>query len=998
MATQPLPPDMVLTYKRYKQDTETVAGWLAETAAQAGYNGNTTVNTTVNAPKEPKLKGRARKLARDAAKQSPNSGRVKHAYTVHTNQFVEMAQKIVNLKPKVILTHTLRCTWERAIRARRRFFDWFRSKTTSNKLSDEKHAHFAAVLEVALKILKPCWEQVKEYVPPSKVDDEPKKSPLIHVTNIFQYLEVEDIVSDQEAEQKEELRAKKPHTNPTGVAHAHIDFDDEEHGSPNLSASLTNLAVDLIRRAEADFEASLQRPSKYPAAQYPTGSLPYLIFKLHLPSQGPALDIDPDAPGAMVICGCPICDFLLYMPWIMAKHYVGVLKDIPPVFPTPKNDFRVEVPGFPSQKVLHWEYYHAQNPSQKAQTQLREILPNFCMLSLMLRGAFVEDEILHAARHIVENRNVPLWVSFALQVQLDIQHLDTFVHIDAFKDLKIAYADTKARHKEHKKWTESLDFEIWPKDSEGHLNTMVSDFGQWIEGSKCGKRDVMQFHRLREAGVDKDTAFNMSERVPLLENFPVTCGTMKTEMYLEWHILGLRLVNYTGHVVMLCHLYNTLRSINATAPIWPDMELVIRNQDSGRIFVGPRPSTVQDGEKRLYLAMGMSTASLAKDSKGLAFKKTNAKQREYEKSAIAGNLFDRWMGQETRKHDEAAYRLQELLFGEKYRHDLAHKMFVPEQDLSDADKKYPDIKSLRTKIVRTLISLSEGFTADMPAFMFDYFSMERQCFEIFRIIKEAYRAQSGAGSDTNAQQKDKTNSPISFTLSLFDSARGGEEITRNMRSNKAESKARGPAVAKYLKSQLIGFDDEEGQDAVEEILKLARQGRAGEWISKHTDISEYSAARNVFAPMLDVLGGIIKQNNGDLEIRKLRPRVCNTAYGIFLFRSCSLHALYGPEGDKVWQDIVVAEAEIQKIYQKSAHHPGWWLLTAYVLRQRKVMFGEGEDSFVEADMDTKMSPEQLAQHVQDYALSSSAAEDMVVKEDWENVAEIFGKQTRDTSH
>ncbi|KAK5312452.1 hypothetical protein LTR93_011323 [Exophiala xenobiotica] len=265
----------------------------------------------------------------------------------------------------------------------------------------------------------------------------------------------------------------------------------------------------------------------------------------------------------------------------MAKSYVDVLKDIPPTFPTSKNDYRVEVPGFPVEAIYHSEYYHAQNPSQKGVTQLREIIPNFSMLSLMLRRTFIEDEILHAARHILENRNVPLWVSFALQAQLHIQRLNSFIPIDALKDWKNAY--------------ESLGVETCPKDSEGHLSTGVTDFGQWTEGS--------------------------------------------------------------------------------------DMEMVIRNQDPTRIFVGARPQTLLDGEKRLYLAMGMSTTSLARGArKGMTFKRTNAKQREYEKSTIAANLFGRWMGRESRKHDEAAHHLRQLLFGYKYRYGLAHKMFVPEEE------------------------------------------------------------------------------------------------------------------------------------------------------------------------------------------------------------------------------------------------------------------------------------------------------------------------------
>lgn len=379
---------MVLAYKRYKQDTETVAGWLAETAANSGYKSD----TAINAPKEPKLKGRARKLARDAAKQSPNNPRIKHTYTVHTTQFVELASQIVKAQPKVILTRTLRGIWERAIRARRRFCDWFQSKASTSTLSDEKHSHFAAVLEAALQILKPCWEDAKESVPSPKTDTRSTNPPHDPDDNMFRYLEVEETVSDEESEGKKETTTA-PSSDVKGVPQANIVFDDDKEEEDEFifavwsllqdvmavrvyvastwqrysvgrvelmqAASVTNLAVDLIRRAEADFEACLQRPSKYPAAKYPTGLLPYLIFKLHLPGQnGGPLDFDPDVPCTIAICGCPICNFLLYIPWVMAKSYVDVLKDIPPTFPTSNNDYRVEVPGFPVEAIYHVSCTH----------------------------------------------------------------------------------------------------------------------------------------------------------------------------------------------------------------------------------------------------------------------------------------------------------------------------------------------------------------------------------------------------------------------------------------------------------------------------------------------------------------------------------------------------------------------------------------------------------------------------------------------------------------
>ncbi len=615
----------------------------------------------------------------------------------------------------------------------------------------------------------------------------------------------------------------------------------------------------------------------------------------------------------------------------------------------------------------------------------------------MLRRAFIEDEILHAARHILENHNVPLWVSFAFQIQLDIQRLDSLKSIPAFKDLKETFTETKSRYKEHRKWSKSLESEIWDPSSEDHVHSIVKEFGDWIEGTRCGRADPLEINSRLAEGDDIAAALNNSGRVPLLELFPLTCGTMKTEMTLEWHVLGLRLVNNAGHVIMICHLYNALRSINDEAPIWPDMELVIRNQDPARVFVGPRPNNVEDAYKRIFLAMGMSAGSLARDSSGMTFKKKNAKRHEYQKASIAGNLFDRWMGKESRKVDEAAYRLQQMLSDGKYKHDLLYKLFVLPRSESDDGEALSKLVLLNTKMVRTLVNLSQGFTAEMPAFMFDYFSMERRCFSIFQQLREAYRTRLEKHDGPFSKQADKANNPVSLTLAIMGSARDAEQMTRNMRSNKAENKAWGPALAKHIKSQLVGFTDEKSQDSVDEVLQLTKQGRAAELLQKYVDISEHAMARNTFHPMLATLQKFLKAGDGDREIRKLRQRVRDTSHGIFLFRTASLQALYGSPVSDAWKGIAIPEDHIKSVLSCSADEPALVVLTILCLRQKKVMCGEGEDSHAASLLKDFSAPE-LEKYAASRRRQPKSAEATEVKEDWEKIADIYGKEGRDAKH
>ncbi|KAK6371290.1 hypothetical protein LTS17_009021 [Exophiala oligosperma] len=967
MASTQLPDHMSLAYKRYKRDTETVAAWLAEKASKLGF----AASTSSPSPKLPKLKGRARKLARDAAKGSQSTilNGPRHSYTVKTTDFIQMATIIVNARPKITLGRSLQTVWQRAIQARRFFSTWFRSRSNVDPLADEKHAHFTTVLEKALELLQPCCEVPEAPESPPKVKEEMSETPLEQMNNMFQNLEVEEIQSDDEEPDIEmkTQRAKQP-----APARACIEFKEEEAEAEFLfaiwsflqditavrayvactwqlysagaielmqCASVTNFAVDLVRRAEADFEASLQRPLKYPASEFPTGSLPFLIFKLHLDkTNGGPLDFDPDLPFSIIICGCEICDMLLYVPWAMAKSYVNVLLESPPIIPTSNNGFSVNVPGFPSAKTYRAEFYHAKNPSQKATDDLREILPTSCMLSLLFKKTFIEDEILHAARHLIENHNVPVWVTFAFQVQLDMQRLNTIQPIPAFKGLVESYADTKSRYKAHRDWSKSLGHKIWELD--GNVRSLVKEFGEWIEGSKCGRADPTEYKLRLAAGQDMASALKDIKRIPLVELFPLTCGTLKTQMYLEWHASGLKLVNDTGHVSMLCHLYNALRNLNPDAPIWPDLELVIRNQDPARVFVGGIPNTLEDSLKRFYLTMGMSSSMLARGSNNMSFRKHNALKHRFQTGAIAENLLVRCLGHGTRKVDEVAYRMQQVLFDPKYKKDLIQRLFIPVQSKSSNLK----MTLLETEMVRVLISFSEGFAAEMPAFMFDYFAMERKCYDFYLGLRDSYRMRMDQHEMSQGKEKEELDSPISITIAILTTARNGEAVTQYLRSNRAKHKAQGPAIAKLMKSNIMRYKDEKINDTIESMIDLTRKGGAAEVIQKYVDISEYALARNAFQPMSATLQEFLKTNQSDGEIRKLKTKVGNSDYGIHLFCRASLQALYGSQPPELWTDLLVSEDRIDDALKSTAANPILVLWTILHLRQERVMCGKGEDS------------------------------------------------------
>lgn len=1007
---------MAVAYNQYKHDTESVAGWLAERSALAGYS------STTNAVPA--------KLGRTTSRVPKSGKKAKPEYKVKVAEFVDMAKCIITRKPRFILTRAMQSIWKRAIQVRRKFVKWFSSQDDTDAVLDDQHSHFAFVLETTLEILRPCYEVPKEQGNQSKGFAKPKNrkgTPLGDITNIYKPLETEDIPSEEEQDQDDTATMARSEPD-TDSPRAQIDFNDKEAesefffaiwtfmlevyavriyvastwrlyvgGTVELmqAASVTNLAVDLVRRAEADLEASLQRPPAYPATKYPTGSLPYLIFKLHrhhFPDEGPTKGVNADLPMAVIICGCVICNFLLYVPWAAARAYIHVLKAKRPTFPTPENDFRVQVPPFPATSVVGKEFYHAKNPSQQALDRLSEILPNFSLLCLMLRGTFIEDEILHAARHILETRKTPIWVSLALQIQLDIEQLGEVKTVPAFRDLKQIYEVIKLRSEVHKTWHESLGVEVWHETWHNHVQKLVDDFGQWIKGKTVGKSDGEKVRQLVDAGTSMKDAIRASGRVPLLENFPVTCATMKTELLLEWHTLGLKFVNYTGHVPMLCHLYNALRIIDEKAPVWPDMELLIRNQTPARVFIGGKPKTLDQASNRFFLSMGVSAASLAKDSRQFRMRNSRTYPREFEQSPIARNLFDRWLGRESRKVDEAAYQLQELLFSAKYQQDLELNNYVM---ATSADKS--DIQKyglLKTKMVRTLSSLSRAFSAEMPALLFDYFSMQRKCYGFFPELDKDVQAALGSGYGDDP--KNHCN-PFRTTSKLFRSAVDSEHIVRTLASkDKAMSRAAGPMLAKHMKSMLSSIEkDDETEASLDKMLKHVRNGQMAQALGEFADLSENASAVQIFKPVRRGIDRLLSQQQGDLEVVKLQRLVGKSDYGIFFFRQPSLEALYGPGQNEVWKDLTITDEAVEKAMERTADNPFFALSTMLFLYQEKVMCGLGEDSHEKSgrravkleDAERRLREDWLQGNQDGWA-------DQIGGEEWEKWVGIYGKQGR----
>lgn len=163
-----LPSVLQSSYKTYKEDTSYIATWLANTAKQCGYSAdlldrNDAVNSSKATQAPTRLKGKARKKAKDAATAgvpSSSTATISPAttessaptYAIKIKDFISLAEYVVgSTKPLVSVPGSLVKALNRAIALRKDYG----SGSEESIAPDESHAHFLGVLEKTREILKP---------------------------------------------------------------------------------------------------------------------------------------------------------------------------------------------------------------------------------------------------------------------------------------------------------------------------------------------------------------------------------------------------------------------------------------------------------------------------------------------------------------------------------------------------------------------------------------------------------------------------------------------------------------------------------------------------------------------------------------------------------------------------------------------------------------------------------------------------------------------------
>jgi len=155
-----LPDALRSKYQRYKNDTNVVATWLANTSKALGYS-TLEPSVSIATAKSGRLKGKARKQAKQQQAPPPvstssgNETAKKPNYVIDIKDFVPMAELIATAAEKPFeVPSSIHIALDRVIWVRKTFARQL-NRGLGNRKMNATHVFFVNILEKVQEVLKP---------------------------------------------------------------------------------------------------------------------------------------------------------------------------------------------------------------------------------------------------------------------------------------------------------------------------------------------------------------------------------------------------------------------------------------------------------------------------------------------------------------------------------------------------------------------------------------------------------------------------------------------------------------------------------------------------------------------------------------------------------------------------------------------------------------------------------------------------------------------------
>ncbi|KAH7121673.1 hypothetical protein EDB81DRAFT_732501 [Dactylonectria macrodidyma] len=660
-----LPIQLLGIYRQYKQDTDSVASWLASTAQACGYPADLLTTTgsksrETQAPKSGRLKGKQRSKARGGGGAKPKSKpaekqRAKHVIAI--KEFLPLANFIAcHRDPAVSVPDVFSTTLDRLITLR----SSFGSKLSDNGVqldikAEEKHGYFVGVLEAVGEALRPRMTSTTTNVAVDAAIDainEASRGVSKDLGSRFAALSV-----DESSQAFLDSFRDAPHERPKPRDDDPVSYEAEPQTSlEDVLFAFTAVINDLNRiRSRIEWIWSNHRDGKLDLAAAAVATNTAISLARGLIEEViPLLNKqDGGAWGVLNKFHLMNClrkgyepeqvylnnskDNFNYDLYDMANEcyvvafrilnsFVDVLdpRDLPLI---KEGMFGKYDPNSDRTSKTGREKF------EEDQILLMEFFTELITVIRVVPDYPVEDEFLREMKVLEKTSTVSFSLVFAAQVFLDIHHTMRAVTRQSFVAMvdEVSIMDNLVER--HLEFHKNLKIQNWPTSNDQQLREL-SRLMKWMGKDPVNGAKVRVYTR---AGMPVPSEMEVHR---ILIYSPILAGLYLFRLRTEVYGMSIAVANAWGSITYTAHLYNALLKERLLESQWPDMDIVLTMFGDSSIWVGgERPRNTRDYFQKFCLQTGISAAAFTTNRRRKTAIASRAGPRGINEGAPVSSMF-----------------------------------------------------------------------------------------------------------------------------------------------------------------------------------------------------------------------------------------------------------------------------------------------------------------------------------------------------------------------
>lgn len=834
-----LPDFLVGTYRQYKQDTKTVAVWLASTARSYGYIFDATSANQDDQVVKKKTKAKAKsktktkKQQRDAARRIPAHQR---KVVIPVSDFVPLAAyvtehiKLPNRVPPSILA-----VIGRVIEARTDCGSWFKNDVPGKV----GHEYFVGILQQVHKILEPhtVLPEGLEEEEVTLVDnafenltvEEPSEAFLkapgfqAHESNLADRMiyEIQDLFLGCIEGYLEESFAAASLFKDINKLYAHSVqiWQQYKEGKVDLMTAsiISNTAIEFMRRLEEDFfeqfprfwnidEDFLKQFKRYDPKHKDAQQIINVMFREKCSTEGKTMNnknmLEDHLPNANF--NLELYDDAQYLFLDMMdtfqQSYVGSQKFT-------KLCYQTSLIGAWNPDTSHFDLSNEEKFLNNARILL-EFFPDMAILATSVATPLAEDELTKSCRNWFDpdakkgvQPRVYVWALAASRLFCDIHHIlgpniekpfETVQRIG--RDAKVTIANCIAMR-------DRQGVSCWPKEYDTKINvSLIKRIDVWLFQDEI-KDEIM--HNARNVKGYRKADHH------LLRHHPLLCGLFEFNIRAQLQELGLLSLTHRMKGAMVAHLYNAVQQERFCQSEWPDMNFFIELQSEERLFVGGKPKTPDEYLKRMMLYHGVSLETFAggRRQPGMIPSKKGPREVGYfgEVLNIFRNRHRHCSGSET---SAETLEILEMAVDRNYEVTRSGEKSITVRPRQPADAKAHKNteRHRRSKYspIELLLATQFGLSRDIPDLKFDYFFLHNSCSAFLQSVFDILRPAIERIPPLNLSSEER---PFVVTHFIFSTGLPAAQVRRFVRPHLQHHLAQVPPEAKSIFDQQAIFRD-----------------------------------------------------------------------------------------------------------------------------------------------------------------------------------------------